>query len=268
MKILHAFLKNVSEIEENLDRISWKGYTHIQLTPLSQTKQTATATDWWVVYQPTNHFEFNQFTTEEELRSLCSKAHAKGIKIICDMVLRHVAGADDSNKRASHKVDEFLIKCIAENQKTGNEHNYISRVSDNFGMPTIEYGTFGYGDYVNTLMNWYESLGVDAFRIDMGKHFDVHGNYTLKYAFQQHECYGECIMLQEYEHKAYLEMFKKLIVYPNERFLDHDNYITFAESHDDVLTWHNKNDNRYNDFSKLDSNKMWFMRPEDKFNSI
>ena len=99
MKILHVLTWKLCDIIENLPRIKEQGFTHVQISPIQKTKATGA---WWLLYQPCSLTIGNeQIGTKEDLIKLCEEAHELGLKVVSDVVLRHVA-SDDWNSNKPH----------------------------------------------------------------------------------------------------------------------------------------------------------------------
>ena len=99
--MLHCFGWPFSAIEVNLDRIAAAGFNAIQVSPIQRVREPSakeraeypTTGPWWLLYQPVSftHVGNYKLGTEAQFQSLCEKAEVKGIKIIVDVVLNHIA---------------------------------------------------------------------------------------------------------------------------------------------------------------------------------
>jgi len=88
--ILQAFNMTYGYIEDQLDQLQNAGYKIIQISPPQKTLERYGI--WWESYQPTDNRVFeNKLGTEEQLRSLIKSAHARGMKVVADTVLNHMA---------------------------------------------------------------------------------------------------------------------------------------------------------------------------------
>jgi glycosidase len=88
--ILQAFNMTYQYIEKQLPQLEGAGYNIIQISPPQKTLERYGI--WWESYQPTDNREFeNKLGTEAELRSLIKSAHERGIKVVADTVLNHMA---------------------------------------------------------------------------------------------------------------------------------------------------------------------------------
>ncbi|WP_234996125.1 alpha-amylase family glycosyl hydrolase [Pseudobacteriovorax antillogorgiicola] len=97
--ILQAFNMSYEYILENLPQIHEAGYSMIQISPPQRSLDKYGI--WWEAYQPIDHRSFNsKYGREDELRQLIREAHARGIRVIADTILNHMAdplrlGVDD-----------------------------------------------------------------------------------------------------------------------------------------------------------------------------
>ncbi len=88
--ILQAFNMSYSYIYEQLDQLKDAGYSIIQISPPQKTLNQYGI--WWELYQPLDHRVFeNKLGSEEDLRKLIRGAHDRGLKVIADVVLNHMA---------------------------------------------------------------------------------------------------------------------------------------------------------------------------------
>ena len=90
MKILHLFQWRLEDIIPMIPKVKEQGFNAIQISPI---QGTTYGTEWWRLYQPINLKIGNtQIGTKEQLKKLCTGANQYGMKIIVDVVLRHIAG--------------------------------------------------------------------------------------------------------------------------------------------------------------------------------
>ncbi len=102
--ILQAWNWSYANVEANLEKLASLGFTTIQVSPPSIIKAetkginvyygSSGTTGWWMFYQPAgftlNTLEDNALGTVDELKSLTSKAHELGMRIIADGVINHL----------------------------------------------------------------------------------------------------------------------------------------------------------------------------------
>ena len=172
--ILHAFQWKLTEIIAKLPDIHESGFTHIQISPITPTKNENN-TKFWMLYQPT-HFTIGnkQIGSRYELMTLCDKAREYGIDIIADVVLRHLAGADDGSLDTHPNDDPSMVgnpDYWLPKVQTEDYENRFNVTNDCFGLPALNYYNHDVQDrYIHYLDNLIR-CGVSSFRVDMGKHF-------------------------------------------------------------------------------------------------
>ena len=139
-KILHMFGWKFVAITEHLDKVAEQGFTAIQVGPVQGTKFTEETAPWWGCYQPTNLQIGNaQIGSKEEFTAMCSKAHQLGLKVVVDIVLRHVASDDRDTSKPHHSVDKQLLQYI---KPVGECYDYKNReayTTMRTGMPMLDY---------------------------------------------------------------------------------------------------------------------------------
>ena len=143
-----------------------QGFDAIQISPIQGTKDSGM--EWWKLYQPINLKIGNtQIGTKEQLRELCAVANQYGIKIIVDVVLRHVAG-DPQNPLAPHKdVDPELLPYLCKEQIPCNNYNDRWQCTHRCtGMPMLDYENTEYIVKVLFFLDELEDCGVWGFRLD------------------------------------------------------------------------------------------------------
>jgi glycosidase len=171
-------------ITQRLDYIKSMGFTSIWITPPVKQKyvqgDSAAYHGYWGL----------DFTTvdphlgsEKELRELISESHARGIKVIFDVVLNHTADVifyengkpKTTASEANSKKPEWLNK-ISNYNNLGNSPAVESaiEVSDFFGLddintkkPEVIQG------WIKTWSDWIKEYDFDGMRIDTFKHVDA-----------------------------------------------------------------------------------------------
>lgn len=216
-----------------------KIFDAIQISPIQGTKDSGLM--WWLLYQPTNLKIGNtQIGTKEQLRELCAVANQYGIKIIVDVVLRHVAG-DPQNHLAPHKdVDPELLPYLCKEQILCN--NYEDRWQCTHrctGMPMFDYNNPNYVAKVIDFLNELLDCGVWGFRLDQLKHYALpqEGSDFLNH-LQPYNFYGECFFCDQWVLDAYSKYMKVLT---DGRPSDISRLVAKFETHDDFLEFHSTN---------------------------
>ena len=227
--------------------IKEQGFDAIQISPIQGTKDSGM--EWWKLYQPTNFKIGNTQTgTKEQLKELCAVANQYGIKIIVDVVLRHVAG-DPQNPLAPHKdVDPELLPYLCKEQIPCN--NYEDRWQCTHrctGMPMFDYNNPNYIAKVIDFLNELLDCGVWGFRLDQLKHYALpqEGSDFLNH-LQPYNFYGECFFCDQWVLDAYSKYMKVLT---DGRPSNISRLVAKFETHDDFLEF--KATNRMTDHMRL-----------------
>ena len=247
MKILHMFQWGLGSIIPMIPTVKEQGFDAIQISPIQGTKDSGM--EWWKLYQPINIKIGNtQIGTKEQLRELCAVANQYGIKIIVDVVLRHVAG-DPQSPLAPHKdVDPELLPYLCKEQIPCN--NYEDRWQCTHrctGMPMFDYNNPNYIAKVIDFLNELLDCGVWGFRLDQLKHYALpqEGSNFLTY-LQPYNFYGECFFCDQWVLDAYSKYMKVLT---DGRPSDISRLVAKFETHDDFLEF--KATNRMTDHMRL-----------------
>ena len=187
--ILQAFNWSLPNIDNELENIKNAGFKTIQVSPMQpQTRSVDVATwrgQYWKLYQPLG-FEIagpyqNVLGDKNQLKTLVQHANEKGINIIVDVILNHLAGSNESTFNSD--VREFEQEIY--DHKDTYTHNYKenhSRIDDS-QEGTVRGSVGGYPDldtsnvYVQSraihLLKEYIDCGVRGFRFDAAKHIET-----------------------------------------------------------------------------------------------
>lgn len=229
-----------------IPKVKEQGFDAIQISPI---QGTTYGTEWWRLYQPINLKIGNtQIGTKEQLKKLCAVANQYGIKIIVDVVFRHVAG-DPQNPLAPHKdVDPELLPYLCKEQIPCN--NYEDRWQCTHrctGMPMLDYNNPNYVAKVIDFLNELLDCGVWGFRLDQLKHYALpqEGSDFLT-CLQPYNFYGECFFCDQWVLDAYSKYMKVLT---DGRPSDISRLVAKFETHDDFLEF--KATNRMTDHMRL-----------------
>lgn len=200
--ILHCFQWRISDIIRILEKVKECGYTSIQVTPIQPCKK---GDEWWTYYQPLSFKIGNRSGTKQELTELCYKANKIGIKIIVDVVLRHLAGDESGKLIPSQTVDPELRdnpKFWTNAKNTVDYGNRNAIINGAFGLPMLNYNDLDLQNIYIKFLRELKNCGVGGFRIDMGKHFalESEGSYFWTRVFGEFGDmfnYAECIESSE-----------------------------------------------------------------------
>ncbi len=191
--ILHAWNWSYKTIKENLRAIANAGYSTIQTSPVQQSKSTSTtgswSSSWAMLYQPVSFSiaETSWLGTKAELMDLCAAAEEYGIKIICDIVVNHMAN-DNTGKGYSERIGEYEPKIYGDLETYFHQNN--GSTNDN-SIKAVTQGSLSSLPDLNTANTYIQSrvisllkecvdCGVDGFRFDAAKHIetDEDGEYA------------------------------------------------------------------------------------------
>ena len=223
-----------------------QGFDAIQISPI---QGTTYGTEWWRLYQPINLKIGNtQIGTKEQLKELCAVANQYGIKIIVDVVLRHVAGDPQSPLTPHKDVDPELLPYLCKEQIPCN--NYEDRWQCTHrctGMPMLDYNNPNYVAKVIDFLNELLDCGVWGFRLDQLKHYALpqEGSDFLTY-LQPYNFYGECFFCDQWVLDEYSKYMKVLT---DGRPSNINRLVAKFETHDDFLEF--KATNRMTDHMRL-----------------
>lgn len=239
--ILHCFQWNLKDIINELQTIKNQGFTSIQITPINPCKE---GMEYWVYYQPLDFAIGNRTGTKEDLIELCTKAKKLGIKIIVDVVLRHVAGTNDG-KLIPHQDVAARIKnglLFFTNAENTTEYQNRDRIINGaFGLPMLNYNNQYLQDIYISFLDELKDCGISGFRLDMGKHFALpeEGSNFFTNVFKPFKNmfnYAECLECS----KELLDKYTKYIDVLTDYGLpsDKSKSVVYVESHDSNLSFH------------------------------
>lgn len=242
MRIIHLLQWPINSIRTKLDTIKNQGFDSIQISPLQGTKEIGTA--FWLLYQPTNFKIGNtQIGTREDLINLCKEAHEYNLKIIVDVVFRHTANDNENWLKPSKYIDTELQKdnffLDVVNIKDYNDRWQCTNLAEN--LPVINYRNKDVQDIQIRYLSDLVDCGVDGFRIDMAKNFELPSEgcdyfERVFIPFKDKVIYGEVINAPQELIDKYSEI---MLVATNSRGSDRDKIVTWVESHDTYLTFEN-----------------------------
>lgn len=200
--ILHAWNWSYKDIEKNLDKIAYAGFSAVQTSPVQQPKgysdtDSAISSSWWKLYQPISFSIGNAWLgTKAELKSLCQKAEDYNIKIIVDIVANHMANVDGYNG-ISQEIEKYEPK-IYQNRnyyfRPYKDENNINFSASDASVKNVCQGSLGGLPDLNTNDSYIQErvlsllkecidCGVDGFRFDAAKHIETSedGDYSSNF---------------------------------------------------------------------------------------
>ena len=283
VRMLHLFQWNIKDIINVLNEVKEQGFTAILITSIQPFKNENEIDKWYWIYQPLALKISNRFGTKEDLIELCSKANKIGLKVYVDIVVTHMASANNPMK-----LHEDVDKELATNENFWKERKQIKdwEWEDRWkvtnlchGMPCTRTDNFDYQDLVISFMNELIDCGVRGFRIDSGKSISLpeeDGNMffdrvidNLKHR-ENIDVFAEVIFVN----KELADLYTKHInILTNSFVSDKTKAIVYIESHDSFLdkkigvTRHMNNESLVNEYEVLFKagflNTMFYARPFD-----
>ena len=233
MKILHLFQWRINDIIPELKTIKDQGFDAIQISPIQGTKDSGM--EWWKLYQPINLKIGNeQIGSKKDLINLIQEARKYNIRIIVDIVLRHVAGDESYPLKPHRNVDPELLQYLAEPIEAVNIDNDRWQCTRRCtGIPMLDYDNVKLRKLYRRFLDELVFIGVDGFRLDQLKHYALpeEGGKALE-LFSRYNMYGEAINCS----KELLNKYSKYMkVLTEGRPSDITKLVAKFESHDDYL---------------------------------
>lgn len=176
--IYQAFNEKFTSVEQKLDKLKNLGYTYVQVSPPFKSADTDI---WWGRYQPIDLFKIESPLGDEgDLRSLIEAAHDKGLKILVDVVLNHVA--DPSYNGGSLNYPQFSRDDFHDPDGRRCINNFRDRhqvtqwwLCDphlNHHLPDLKTQSSHVRQVHKDMIKWLLDMGVDGFRFDAVKHIE------------------------------------------------------------------------------------------------
>lgn len=238
MRILHTFNWRLQDID--VDMAAEQGFQAIQINPLQPLKSNDHT--WWLSYQMLDFTIGNKFGSREDLIDLCKKAKDKGLIIILDIVINHVAGKDTGEIIPHEKVAHRLTDNPHFFKSFDRIYNWEDRqevISKSIGLPGLNLRNWELQDIIFDFMEDAIACGVGGFRIDAAKNIElpregsdfwtrINERFDGRGLFN----YAEIIFSEE---SLMLEYSKYIRVLTEGYIRDEDRLVTFVESHDTYL---------------------------------
>ena len=233
LKILHLFQWRINDIIPELKTIKNQGFDAIQISPIQGTKDSGM--EWWKLYQPINLKIGNeQIGSKKDLINLIQEARKYNIRIIVDIVLRHVAGDETYPLKPPKNVDPELLPYLAEpidGVNVDSDRWQCTRRCT--GMPMLDYDNVKLRKLYRRFLDELVFIGVDGFRLDQLKHYALpeEGGKVIE-LFSKYNMYGEAINCSNELLNKYSKYMKVLT---EGRPSDITKLVAKFESHDDYL---------------------------------
>lgn len=252
-KILHVMNWKWNNVSCNMELIKDSGFTAIQVSPCQPCKKlwndngrikegseewnNELHKTWWKSYQILSMSIGNYYGTKEEWIEMCNTAHAYGIKVIQDVIIRHIA-TTDYDESPNEDVDKELLKYINKDQsKINNYHDRRQVIERSTDCIMLDYENEEFQNK-QVVPFFLEILKyADGLRFDELKHIGLpsEGYKFLPNVFSKLPkdklYYGECLQVDEYFLRQYMEYMKPLLPYGEGWNLKH-NCVAFKESND------------------------------------
>ena len=163
---------DLNGVTAKLDYIKEMGYNGIWLMPINP------ATSYHK-YDVEDYYNIDEdFGTVEDMENLLKEAHARGIKVIMDLVVNHSSVEHPWFKQAVQYIrntgkvggpygDYYVFKTKSESgytQVSGTQFYYESRFWS--GMPDLNLDSQAVKDEIKNIMSFWLNKGVDGFRLD------------------------------------------------------------------------------------------------------
>ena len=266
MRVLHLLEMKINDIIPLIPEIAKCKFTHIQIGNVAKLKSSLYPnelnringykcgrniySDWFKLYQQLA-FEIgnDEIGSREDLIKLCKVATEYNIKIVADVVLRHLANGekrDQDNMEPNSKCDKEILS-NRENFLYKIPMQYKNRFSEIWhcnNLPSLNYTS----DFIIAKYEKYLSdliiCGVKGLRVDMAKHFALPSEggqkfwNVLKHFKESYniDIYGETIQCGD----EFLDQFIKetgiMTLSDYIGYQDKDMMVKFIYSHDMALT--------------------------------
>jgi alpha-amylase len=174
--IYQAFNERFASLQGKLDRIQSLGYSVIQISPPVKSIPDDV---WWGRYQPIDLRKIEgPLGDEADLRGLIAAAHARGLKVIVDVVLNHMADSryvggglqyPEFSARDFHEPDRRT--CIGDfGDRWQVTHYWLC--DENAHLPDLNTSSTYVRETHKRFLRRLLDLGADGFRIDAAKHIE------------------------------------------------------------------------------------------------
>ena len=312
--ILHCFDWSLATIKANLDDIAAQGFNAIQTSPVQPVKDydqsyNDTNRTWWRFYQPvglcignsTSNILFSSNDGASELADLAQEAAKRGIRIIVDVIVNHLADGN-GNGGLHSQIANFNSEIYNDTAHTLHNPNGKVAVDYNNAYSITHADAFGKDlntsnttvqNSVYTFLKQLIDCGVTGLRFDAAKHIETKNDSSGGSSFWENTLgkvctyasdtygrtiwsYGEIINPTDggRSYSQYLNdaWFYAVTGQPGWHGLAGQNCVAWGESHDDYCgdnySSHTSNTGQdvinanYANLAKnADTNMLYFVRP-------
>lgn len=176
--IYQAFNEPFAVVEGKLDKLKTLGYTYVQVSPPFKSANTDI---WWGRYQPIDLFKIEgPLGHEGQLKSLIAAAHRKGLKVLVDVVVNHVADPSYNGNSLDFPQfdhDDFHDpdgrRCISDFRDRHQVTQFwLCDPNLNHHLPDLKTQSSKVREVHKNVFRWLSAMGVDGYRIDAVKHVE------------------------------------------------------------------------------------------------
>lgn len=188
--ILHAWNWSYNTIRVNLKNIAEAGFSTVQTSPVQQPKSyngsSSVKNTWWKLYQPVSFTVGDGWLgSKEDLTILCQEAENYGIKIICDIVVNHMANINDFvgyypeieeyESEIYNNTDKYFHPYTKDGEDFGTSDTDIEALTQGSlsGLPDLNTSNEYVQERVLSLLKECVDCGVSGFRFDAAKHIET-----------------------------------------------------------------------------------------------
>jgi alpha-amylase len=188
--ILHAWNWSYNTIRMNLKNIAEAGFSTVQTSPVQQPKSyngsSSVKNTWWKLYQPVSFTVGDGWLgSKEELTLLCQEAENYGIKIICDIVVNHMANVTDFDgyypeieeyeSEIFNNPEKYFHPYTKDGEDFGTSDSDLEALTQGSlsGLPDLNTSSEYVQERVLSLLKECVDCGVSGFRFDAAKHIET-----------------------------------------------------------------------------------------------
>lgn len=210
-RIYQAFDQTFVTVEGQLSQLKAWGYTAVQISPPQKSPNDPV---WYARYQPID-FQVIEgpLGNEAQLRHLVTAAHAKGLKILADVVLNHMADVRHVGGHLRYPEFSEADFHYSDGQHCINDYNDRHQVTTywmcdgNAHLPDLDTSSPYVRSVHKRFLRKLLGLGIDGFRFDATKHIEPEYWADLLSAIPSSTyVYGEVIGRALWESQLYTGM--------------------------------------------------------------
>ena len=151
-----------------VEEIARQGFTAIQTSPLQPLKERIheNLDNSWAVYQPIGYTIGNDLGTEEDLRNLADRWHRNGLKLIVDVVFRHLANerGNDVYHTIPYEYRHFYNESFINISNYNDEYELTCKSLA--GLPALDLENETIIEAQFNYLKQLKAVGADGVRID------------------------------------------------------------------------------------------------------